>query len=222
MYTRHLIVIFTVIPDLERIIVNRMSWVTGKKQRLFLNQGWGWDEEGGGILCHCVCLPSVQTHWTFMKCPMWVWSFYKCRGTGNRNMKSLFLNFIQLFSPLLWATDLGGGREKEMATHSSVLAWRIPGIGEPGGLPSMGSHRVGHVWSNLAAAAAALGLVRNQNLRPCPKTTRSDGTGLQTPWGEFRALSNVRKEALEGSQSLPSNIWRASIWKREHICFALL
>ena len=45
--------------------------------------------------------------------------------------------------------------EKEMATHSSVLAWRIPGIGEPGGLPSMGSHRVGHDWSDLAAAAAA-------------------------------------------------------------------
>ena len=34
--------------------------------------------------------------------------------------------------------------EEEMATHSSVLAWRIPGMGEPGGLPSMGSHRVGH------------------------------------------------------------------------------
>ena len=34
--------------------------------------------------------------------------------------------------------------EKEMATHSSVFAWRIPGTGEPGGLPSMGSHRVGH------------------------------------------------------------------------------
>ena len=42
-----------------------------------------------------------------------------------------------------------------MATHSSVLAWRIPGTGEPGGLPSMGLHRVGHDWSNLAAAAAA-------------------------------------------------------------------
>ena len=40
-----------------------------------------------------------------------------------------------------------------MATHSSVLAWRIPGTGEPGGLPSMGSHRVGHHWSNAAAAA---------------------------------------------------------------------
>ena len=43
--------------------------------------------------------------------------------------------------------------EKEMATHSSVLAWRIPGMGKPGVLPSMGSHRVGHDWSNLAAAA---------------------------------------------------------------------
>ena len=45
--------------------------------------------------------------------------------------------------------------EKEMATHSSVRAWRIPGTGEPGGLPSMGSHTVRHDWSNLAAAAAA-------------------------------------------------------------------
>ena len=46
--------------------------------------------------------------------------------------------------------------EKEMATHSSVLAWRIPGTAKPGGLPSMGSHRVRHDWSNLAAAAAAV------------------------------------------------------------------
>ena len=45
--------------------------------------------------------------------------------------------------------------EKEMATHSSVLAWRSPGMGEPGGLPSMGLHRVGHNWSDLAAAAVA-------------------------------------------------------------------
>ena len=42
--------------------------------------------------------------------------------------------------------------EKEMATHSSVLAWRIPGMGEPGRRPSRGSHRVGHDWSDLAAA----------------------------------------------------------------------
>ena len=45
--------------------------------------------------------------------------------------------------------------EKEMATHSSVLAWRIPGTGESVGLPSMGSHRVGHDWSDLAVAAAS-------------------------------------------------------------------
>ena len=44
--------------------------------------------------------------------------------------------------------------KKEMATHSNALAWRIPGTGEPGGLPSMGSHRVGHNWHDLAAAAA--------------------------------------------------------------------
>ena len=48
--------------------------------------------------------------------------------------------------------------EKEMATHSRVLAWRVPGTGAPGGLPSMGSHRVGHDWSDLAAAERARGL----------------------------------------------------------------
>ena len=53
---------------------------------------------------------------------------------------------------LAWEDPLEGG----MATHSSVLAWRIPETGEPGGLPSMGSHRVGHDWSDLAAAAVLL------------------------------------------------------------------
>ena len=48
-----------------------------------------------------------------------------------------------------------------MATHSSVLAWRIPGTGEPGGLPSMGSHRVGHNLSDLAAALLVRKVVIN-------------------------------------------------------------
>ena len=52
--------------------------------------------------------------------------------------------------------------EKEMATHSSALAWRIPGKGEPGRLPSLGSHRVGHDRSDLAAAAA----VQFSSVRP--------------------------------------------------------
>ena len=53
--------------------------------------------------------------------------------------------------------------EKEMATHSSVLVWRIPGKGEPGGLPSVGLHRVGHDGSNLAAAA-----VPQWGIKPTP------------------------------------------------------
>ena len=57
-------------------------------------------------------------------------------------------------------TQLSNFLEKEMATHSSVLAWRIPGTGEPGGLLSMGSHRVGHDGSDLAAAAEQLSLSR--------------------------------------------------------------
>ena len=50
---------------------------------------------------------------------------------------------------------------KAMATHSSVLAWRIPGTGKPGGLSSMGSHRVGHDWSDLAVAVAVYSIVQN-------------------------------------------------------------
>ena len=51
-----------------------------------------------------------------------------------------------------------------MATHSSVLAWRIPGTGEPGGLPSMGSHRVRHDWCDLAAAATEAEKQKKQNV----------------------------------------------------------
>ena len=50
-----------------------------------------------------------------------------------------------------------------MATHSSVLAWRIPGTTEPGGLPSMGLHRVGHYWSDLAATAAYIYSVKHRS-----------------------------------------------------------
>ena len=53
--------------------------------------------------------------------------------------------------------------EKEVATHSSVPAWGIPGTGEPGGLPSLGSHRVGHDWSDLAAAA----VIHNWHTNTC-------------------------------------------------------
>ena len=60
--------------------------------------------------------------------------------------------------------------EKEMATHFRVLAWRIPDMAEPGGLPSMGSHRVRHDWSDLAAAASSnsrFKIIKKQQLN-CP------------------------------------------------------
>ena len=62
--------------------------------------------------------------------------------------------------------------EKEMATHSSVLAWRIPGMEEPGGLPSMGSHRVGHNWSDLAAVHRQLPRRMSQNVSPEPNSDK--------------------------------------------------
>ena len=58
--------------------------------------------------------------------------------------------------------------EKEMATHASVLAWRIPGTRDPGGLPSMGPHRVGHDRSDLAAAAAVATPPWRRKWQPTP------------------------------------------------------
>ena len=60
-----------------------------------------------------------------------------------------------------------------MATKSCVLAWRIPGTGEPGGLPSVGLHRVGHNWSDLAVAVAAVSI-----FWPIPKTLNLDPVTL--------------------------------------------
>ena len=59
-------------------------------------------------------------------------------------------NLILLYRVLVLST------EKAMAPHSSTLAWKIPWMEEPGGLPSMASHRVGHDWNDLAAVAAVL------------------------------------------------------------------
>ena len=56
--------------------------------------------------------------------------------------------------------------EKELATNSSVLAWRIPGTGEPGGLPSMGSHRVGHDWSDSSSSSSVFSV--NPKFPNCP------------------------------------------------------
>ena len=71
--------------------------------------------------------------------------------------------------------------EMEMATHSSVLAWRIPGTAEPGGLPSMGSHRVGQDWSDLAAAT-------------CIKRYYTQSNKLTLPWILCLSFSVVKQK----------------------------
>ena len=88
--------------------------------------------------------------------------------------------------------------EKEIATHSSVLAWRIPGTGEPGGLPSMGSHRVGHDGSDLAAAAA---LSDHQSSHPnfLPETP------LQSNHSRWKLL-----QSLSSLETLPISLNQAS------------
>ena len=76
-----------------------------------------------------------------------------------------------------------------MATHSSVLAWRIPGTGESGGLPSLGSHRVGHDWSDLTAAAAQPSIsARRKQWHPTPVLLPGKSHGWRSlvgcsPWG---------------------------------------
>ena len=72
-----------------------------------------------------------------------------------------------------------------MAAHFSVLAWRIPGTGEPGGLPSMGPHRVGHDWSDLAAAAGNISNLETISRRMCVlicKYSAISFKGLKHPW----------------------------------------
>ena len=82
--------------------------------------------------------------------------------------------------------------EKEMATHSSVLAWRIPGTGEPGRLPSVGSHRVGHDWSDLAAAYLYLGEGNGTPLQySCLENPMDGGAWLATVHGVARSRTRL-------------------------------
>ena len=120
--------------------------------------------------------------------------------------------------------------EKKMATHSSILAWRIPGTEEPGGLPSMGSHRVGHDWRDLAAAAETwlllllptrvLGLLINRNWSEARKFLASSSIEIdQRPDKKFRG-SNTNNSFLclltrQGGASLFFTLVRVGIgWKR--------
>ena len=108
--------------------------------------------------------------------------------------------------------------EKEMATHSSILAWRIPGMAEAGGLLSMGSHRVGHDWSDLAAAAAAAALPPEVHSREPEWIHRR--RGLLYQGGSFQNL--VHEKRMDPGSRLRrvpeySPSWSASPYPRARL-----
>ena len=104
--------------------------------------------------------------------------------------------------------------EKEMATHSGILAWGIPGTEEPGRLPSMGSHRVEHDWSDLAAAAEpSMNCLHASSVPVSPRTWRRDvssGSFLTVtlkdrgwiPWGKATVLIDTATEQVFASSRL--------------------
>ena len=146
-----------------------LSFVKGCEENWPLKLGF-WKSVVFGIH-FCNTFPGPFLRAAVINCLL-NWRCQSALGEGNGNP----LQYSCLESPMdggaCWATVYGVAKsrtrlsdftftfhfhalEKEMVTPSNVLAWRIPGKGEPGGLPSQGSHRVGHDWSDLAAAAAA-------------------------------------------------------------------
>ena len=109
--------------------------------------------------------------------------FTKCNLGASLVVQWLRIRLVMQGTPI-WSLGWEDPLEKGMATHSSVLAWRIPGTGEPGGLPSMGSHRVGHDWSDLAAAAAAAWKIPRtvEELGLCTTSTELTLCNYWSPW----------------------------------------
>ena len=124
------------IPWTEELGASYYPWgrkESGTTERLHFHFNDLWEGNGTPLQYSCLENPMGGGAW---------WA--AVHGVARSRTQLSDFNFTFPFHAL----------EKEMATHSTVLAWTIPGTGEPGGLPSMGSHRVGHNWSDLAAAAA--------------------------------------------------------------------
>ena len=104
------------------------------------SRGSSWPRSRTGVSC---IAGGFFTNWAMREAMRGVWLIKPCKNqslSANDLFTSWHINTLLLFFFL----------EKAVATHSSILAWRIPWTEEPGGLLSMGSHRVGHDWSDLA------------------------------------------------------------------------
>ena len=148
----------------KNLPIMRETWVRSPLNSMYIfykDRSKLLNGEGNGIPLQYSCLEIP-----------WMEEPGRLLSMGSLRVGQDWATSLSLFTFMHWL-------QKEMATHSSVLAWRIPGMGEPGGLPSMGSNRVGHDWSNLAAAVHG----RNQG-----KLTNS------TKWPKFSPyiLSSVK------------------------------
>ena len=98
--------------------------------------------------------------------------------------------------------------EKEMATHFSALAWRILGMGEPRGLPSMGSHRVGHDWSDSSSSRGKKNRIKKvRRLRHLPKAGKDVWWGLRLRWGQIFASSPYSQLSCSMKNTCHLNIY---------------
>ena len=120
-----------------------------------------------------------------------------------------------------------------MATHSSVLAWKISGTGKPGGLPSLGLHRVGHDWSDLAAAARHnLRWLSDKSAGQCRRHRRCrfDPWGGKIPWrrkwqptpvflpGESHGQKSPMGYSPRGCKELDTTEWLSTHAQHNHSC----
>ena len=103
----------------------------------------------------CVCFVCLSMQLQKMECT----HLYYCGIFYSQNGKTEYLKLYHVMTHIILYVHKNKCNNfiinGHLSSFSSVLAWRIPGTGEPGGLPSLGSHRVGHDWRDLAAAAAA-------------------------------------------------------------------
>ena len=159
-------------------------------------------DEGNGTPLQCSCLENP------MDAGAW-WA--AVHGVPNSRTRLSDFTFTFHFHAL----------EKEVATYSSVLAWRILGTEEPGRLPSLGSHRVVYDWSNLAAAAAHISKVMLKILQPrlqeyvnheIPDVQAGFRKGRETRYQIANICWIIEKARVPGKHLLLLYLLHQSLW----------